>query len=176
MQDVSTNMTVLGKITSVYGIKGWVKVLSYTEPQTNIFLYPSWTLNLNGRTFQKDVIESKPHGKGLIARLDGCTDRDHAAALCGALVSVDAGLLPELGDGEYYWHQLEGLTVRLLDGRVLGVVSHLIETGSNDVLVVNGSAESIDKQQRLIPYLPGQFVRSVDLVNRVIEVDWDPEF
>ncbi|MCP5161589.1 MAG: ribosome maturation factor RimM [Hahellaceae bacterium] len=170
------SLAVLGKITSVYGIKGWVKVLSYTEPHSNILKYRHWTLDLNGRKFTLELLEGKPHGKGLVARLSGCSDRDQAAGLCGALISVDANLLPALEEGEYYWHQLEGLTVRLTDGRELGTVSYLLETGSNDVLVVKGTASSIDKKERLVPYLPGQFVQQVDLENRQIVVDWDPEF
>ena len=87
--------------------------------------------------------------------------------------------MPELSAGEFYWHQLEGMQVLSeFEGSVyrLGSVSRLLETGANDVLVVKGDEESLDQGERLIPYVPDQFVKSVDLQGRVIRVEWDPEF
>ena len=52
----------------------------------------------------------------------------------------------------------------------------MIETGSNDVLVVKKCKDSLDGRERLIPYLPDQVVLAVDLEAGSIEVDWDPEF
>jgi 16S rRNA processing protein RimM len=91
--------------------------------------------------------------------------------------------LPDLPSGDYYWHQLQGLNVYAIedsddgDGKILlGQVDHLIETGSNDVLVVRKCKGSLDGKERLIPYLPDQVVLAVDLESGTIEVDWDPEF
>jgi 16S rRNA processing protein RimM len=84
--------------------------------------------------------------------------------------------LPELEEGDYYWSDLIDLEVRTEAGQLLGVVHSLMETGSNDVLVVQGTAESLDRSERLIPWLPGSVVKNVDLAGRVITVDWDPGF
>jgi len=91
-------------------------------------------------------------------------------------ISVDRAILPNLEDGDYYWQQLTGLNVETDAGVKLGKVDHLIATGSNDVLVVKGNEESIDLNERLIPYLPDQVITKIDLLGGVIRVDWDPEF
>ena len=88
-------------------------------------------------------------------------------------------MLPELDTGEYYWSQLEGLAVytQFSGARQrLGVVAKIFETGANDVLVVAADADSITQREHLIPYVPDQFVLSVDLAVGEILVDWDPEF
>jgi 16S rRNA processing protein RimM len=122
------------------------------------------------------ITQGKTHGKGLIALLEGCEGRDQAREYCGLDISVDRAILPNLEDGDYYWQQLTGLNVETDAGVKLGKVDHLIATGSNDVLVVKGNEESIDRNERLIPYLPDQVITKIDLLGGVIRVDWDPEF
>lgn len=178
--DSGAEETVLGRITAVFGVKGWLKVHSYTDPVDNILGYSRWVLHQNGNRKPVTVLESKRHGKGLIVLLKGVTDRDQAQAFCAADIAVDSSELPELPEGEFYWHQLEGLEV-FSDGEVLlGVVDHLIETGANDVLVVRASDGSIDDRERLIPYLPEQgpeqVIVRVDLASKRMSVIWDPEF
>lgn len=170
------DLSVLGKITSPYGIHGWVKVISYTDPMDNILGYGKWQLSKDGRDFEVSVKSGKRHGKGIVVKIDGCDDRDQAIRFGGALIKVDKQLLPLLGEGEFYWHQLEGLSVKAVSGESLGVVDHLLETGSNDVLVVKATAESFDERERLIPYLPDQVVKSVDINAGVMIVDWDVDF
>lgn len=169
------NETVLGKITSVYGVKGWVKIYSFTDPMDSILQYRSWTLKKDGEVKVVKLSSGKKHGKGLVACLEGCNDRELAQQFCGSLITVATEELPELEEGEYYWHQLEGLSVKTIEGQDLGKVSHLIETGSNDVLVVKGGRGD-SKKERLIPYLPGTVVSDIDLEENTITVDWDPEF
>lgn len=170
------DVTVLGKITSVYGIKGWVKIYSHTDPMENIMTYSPWQLKLNGQWKTVKLESSKKHGKGLIAKLEGVNDRDVARQYCGVDIAVDSSLLPSLDEGEYYWSQLEKLSVYTLTGELLGRVSHLLETGSNDVLVVRGNADSIDRRERMIPYLPDQVIKEINLESGTMRVDWDPEF
>ena len=172
----SLDTAVMGKITSVYGVKGWVKVFSYAESKENICKYSKWSIERNGIQKSVGVLNCKPHGNGLVAQLEGCHDRDAAKSYCEYLITVPKETLPELGSGDYYWHQLEGLQVRALGGELLGAVSHLMETGSNDVLVVKRCEGSVDDRERLIPYLPEQVVKSVDLDNALVIVDWDIEF
>lgn len=172
----SKERVVLGKITSVYGVRGWVKVYSHTEPMDNILNYNPWYVEINGRMQAIEVDQGKRHGKGLIAKLVGCDDREVARSYCGVDISVEQAELPELEDGDFYWHQLEKLNVVTESGVELGRVDHLIATGSNDVLVVRGTAQSIDKRERMIPYLPEQVVKEVNLEAGTIRVDWDPEF
>jgi 16S rRNA processing protein RimM len=167
---------IVGRITSVYGVKGMVKVFSHTEPMENILNYSPWMLKLDGRWTEVKLAEGRRHGKGIVVRLAGCSDRDVARKYCEMDIAVSSALIPELEEGEFYWSQLENLTVYTVSGQLLGKVSHLMETGANDVLVVKGNDESIDRNERLIPYLPDQVIKEIDLVTGTIRVDWDPEF
>jgi len=160
----------VGRISGLYGVRGWVRVYSYTEPREAIVGYSPWWVRVAGHWQEMQVAGGRRHGKGVIARLDGCTDRDEAAALVGSDIAIRRSQLPETVAGEYYWADLIGMAVVTLDGRELGVVKSLMETGANDVLVVEGERE------RLIPYLHPDVVTDVDLETGRIRVDWDPEF
>jgi 16S rRNA processing protein RimM len=175
-EPTANELTTVGKITSTFGVKGWVKVLSYTQPRENIVRYGNWLIELDGRQLGLEVEACREHGNGMVAKFKGCEDREQARRYGGALIRIRTSELPALPDGECYWYQLEGLTVKLPDGRVLGQVAYLIETGSNDVLVVRPNARSIDVRERLLPYLPDQVIRRIDLDAAEIEVDWDPDF
>ena len=168
-------MLVVGKITGCYGLKGWVKIHSYTEPLENFQSFDGWQTMRRGAFEVIKFDTFKRHGKGLVAHIAEVDDRTLAESYKGLEVSVPASQLPELPQGEYYWRDLQGLQVWCQDGedRVLvGVVDHLIETGANDVLVVKACEHSIDRRERLIPYLPGNTVVRVDIEEAVIEVDW----
>lgn len=175
-----SNLVNVGRITAVYGIKGWVKVHSYTDPEENLFEYHPWFLKTKHGVKKIEIDDARQHGDAFVAHIVGVDDRDLASQFTAADIAVERGLMPQLEDGEYYWSQLEGLVVfTQFDGgerQRLGVISKLMETGANDVLVVAADAESIDQRERLIPYVPEQFVLSVDLDAGEMLVDWDPEF
>jgi 16S rRNA processing protein RimM len=162
----------LGHVAGVHGVKGWVKIHSLTDPRAAIFDYQPWLL---GDT-QKPVrySQAKEHGKRLIALFENVNDREQAEALVNREIWVYREQLPETATGTYYWADLVGLTVSLEDGRVLGKVSHLMDTGANDVLVVD--AQGSGNRQHLVPFVQGQYVKHVDLDKGVLVVDWDPDF
>lgn len=166
---------IVGRITTVHGVKGWVKVHAFTDPVENITGYSPWWLKSAEGWQQLEVDQHRMSSKGLMVHLKGVDDRDVARQYCQRDIAVEKACLPALTEGEYYWHQLEGLAVVTTQGVRLGTVSSLMETGANDVLVVNGDAQSLDRQERLIPYVE-QFVLGVDLDAAKIEVDWDPDF
>lgn len=170
----------LGQIGAVYGVKGWLKIHSNTHPIENILDYPSWTISLNGQTKTIVIDEARLHGKGLIAHIKGCDDREQARLYCGWEISVDASELPDLDDDEIYWHQLESLDVFSRnsngDNVLLGKVAYMMETGANDVLVIRPSKGSVDQRERLVPWVLDQFVLDVNPEKGFIRVDWDPEF
>jgi len=170
--DTSADATpiIVGRVAGPYGVKGWVHVMSFTAPPDNLLDYRPWYLERDRQWQAVEGIEARRHGKGLIARLPDCQDRNAAAALKGTEIGILPEQLPDTDENEYYWHDLVGLHVATLDGRELGTVDYLIETGANDVLVVKGDRE------RLIPFIQGQVIESVDLAARKIRVDWDPEF
>jgi len=169
----------VGRITSVFGIKGWVKIHSQTEPPENIFNYQPWYLKTSHGVKPIELAQWRAHGKGFVAQVVGIDDRNAAELLCPVDIAVEKGLLAELEDGEFYWHQLEGLRVisRFSDqSSDLGKVKKILPTGANDVLVVVGDEQSIDQSERLIPYVPDQFVTDINITEGVIHVEWDPEF
>ncbi|NRA41432.1 MAG: ribosome maturation factor RimM [Pseudomonadales bacterium] len=179
-QESSSDLLVIGVITQAFGIKGWVKVKSFTEPESNILHYRHCLLSHNGQQRKVEIEQARPQGKALALKLKGIDDRNQSELLRKAQLMIAADQLAQLPPDEYYWHQLQGLTVLLAseaasDLPILGVVSHLLETGSNDVLVVKPSADSLDQRERLLPYRP-EVVLEVDLDAGTLSVDWDPDF
>jgi len=162
-------LVILGHVSGRYGVKGWVKVYSDTRPREDILRYRPWLLKTAKGWQEYPLKAGRPHGKGIVAQLAGVTDRDQAGLLTGAEIAIRQEQLPALATGEFYWMQLEGLQVENLSGVSLGTVSHLFETGANDVMVVEGD------RQRLIPYID-TVVKQVDLTQGIICVDWDAEF
>lgn len=161
---------IVGRVSGLFGVRGWLKVFSFTEPRENILAYSPWVLNRGNETIECVVAEGKIHGKGLIARIDGVDDRDAAALYVGADIRVDRDQFAGAVEGEYYWADLEGMQVETAAGQELGTVTSLFATGANDVLVVGG------KRRRLIPFVVDEIVKSVDWDTRTIVVDWDPDF
>lgn len=172
---VSEELIVLGKITSVHGVRGEVKVYSFTDPIDNLLDYCRWTLRRDSETRQVEVSRGRLQGKVLVAKLKGLDDREEARTLAGFDICVPRSELPGLSEGEYYWYQLEGLKVIDQAGQMLGRIDHLLETGSNDVMVVKPFPGSLDDRERLLPYT-GQCVLSVDLEAGEMRVDWDADF
>jgi len=160
----------VGKISGVFGVKGWVKVFSFTDPRENILTYSPWLLKKDDETKIVNVVDGQLQGKTIVAQLAGVNDRDQAASLMGWDIFISQDQLPKAAKGEYYWSELIGLNVETIDGVRLGVVDSLLETGANDVIIVQGERE------RCLPFLKGQTIINVDLDAGKIIVDWDPEF
>jgi 16S rRNA processing protein RimM len=167
-------MILLGRVSGLFGVKGWIKVHSDTEPRDNILNYSPWYLQREGEWQAYEVIAGRPHGKGIVAHLSNCPDRDAAAELIGSTIAIRREQLPAAGDDEYYWSDLRGLKVTTSQGVELGQVVSLMETGANDVLVVRETDET--GREHLIPFIMDQVIREVDLERGLLIVDWDPEF
>ena len=162
---------VIGAVTGSFGVKGWVKVRSFTDPPENILSYLPWRLEGPGRCTDCQVRSGNLHGHDVVVvAMEGVSTREEAQALKGLQVVVDRGCFPPPAPGEYYRVDLLGVTVRNLQGRVLGSVKDVMSTGANDVLVVLGERE------RLIPFVQPQIIREIDLQSGFIEVDWDETF
>ena len=161
---------VLGRIGAPHGVRGRVRVQSYTRPPESILEFPQWWLDAGEGWRPWTHHGAEVRSNGIVIALEGCTSRESAVALRHATIAVPRSELPPPEPGEYYWFDLIGLAVETTEGVPLGQVDHLFETGANDVLVVRGERE------RLIPWVQGRFVQSVDTVAGRIVVDWDPEF
>lgn len=168
---------ILGKIGAVYGVKGWLKVHSFTDETDAILDYFPWSLKLGNKIQSVDVTDWRKHNKGLIVKVAGLDDRDRAQALVGSEILVNEAALPELPEGEFYWRDLIGMTVVTTQGYDLGKVSEMMETGANDILVVKANPnDGFGKKERLIPYLYEQVIISVNAETKQICVDWEPGF
>lgn len=167
--DRDSRLIVLGKISAPFGVRGWSKVTSFTEPPEGILEYKTWSVVKNGSARTLTVQQGKPHGKFMVVQFEGVDDRDAAALLTHSEIKVQRNQLPDSDDG-FYWADLIGLEVVTKDSVVLGTVDSLMETGANDVLVVVGDRE------RLVPWIEDEVIVKVDLESRSITVDWDPEF
>ena len=182
---------VVGLVSGLHGVQGALKIKSFCVPADGIFKYRPWTLarpvsspSDNSAAKPLGISPTLPEssnlvgvplkirgaGTSLAARFSEIENRDQAARWLGALISVPRCCLPKLNNGDYYWRDLVGLKVENLQGVELGLIEEMISTGSNDVMVVAGD------RQRLLPYIPGQFVMNVDLAAGKMIVDWDPEF
>ena len=163
-----TKPVLFGRVSSVFGVRGWVKIHSYTEPRDAILGYQTWLIELNGKWRSIELAEGRKHGKTIVVRFCGIDDRDTAAEYVNAAVGVERKLMPNTGEGEYYWADLEGLQVRKHAGDLLGTVAYLLETGSKDVLVVKDRDKEI-----LIPFIMGDVIKDVDFTEGKIVVDWE---
>ena len=173
MQGASAGMperVTVGRVSGVYGVRGWLKVRSDCDPGEQLLEYSPWQLDTAAGWSSHALEQGRIHGAGLVVKLAGIDDRDQARSLVGSDIFVARSLLPALAEDEFYWNDLIGLGVVTRDGERLGEVSGLMQTGTNDVLVVSGDRE------RLIPFIREQVVLAVDPRARCIEVDWDPDF
>jgi 16S rRNA processing protein RimM len=167
------DIIIVGKITGTYGVKGWVKLFSWTEPREAIGEYRPWLLRQGNRDgggegWREVKLESaRAHAKTVIAKIEQVDDRDAAQLLSGSEIGIYKSQLETLQDNEFYWRDLIGLRVLGKQGELLGEVQNLMETGANDVLVVRGEKEY------LVPWVMGKSVIKVDLDRGEILVDWD---
>lgn len=166
---------MLGRVAGLYGVRGWVRVLSWTEPREALLEYGDCLLRRGAGWTESRLEEGRRHGKSVVAKFAGIDDRDTAAGLVGADIAVPREQLPETPEGQYYWAELEGLEVRHTDGRLLGRVAYMLATGANDVMAVQGTSdrEGDGNREILIPFVKDRYVLGVDLDEGVIDVDWE---
>jgi 16S rRNA processing protein RimM len=161
----------MGQVFAPYGVKGWVHIQPFTEQPEALGGYPRWWLGRNEAGYQPFGVKNcKIHGAALVAQLEGIDDRDQALALKGMLVAIPREQLPPTREDEFYWSDLMGWQVENPQGVVLGTLVERLETGANDVMVVQGEA-----RQHLIPWVD-HFVKEVDPAKRRIVVDWEQDY
>lgn len=163
---------VLGTIHGAFGVRGELKLESFTDPPEAIFRYQPWILR-DARGVEREISGARGrHGaKGLVAALPEIGDRDAAELMRGTQVLVPRSVLPPPAPDEFYWVDLEGLRVETVDGVDLGTVAYLFSNGANDVLVARD-----DVRERMIPFVRPDYVVDVDLAAGKLVVDWDPDF
>jgi 16S rRNA processing protein RimM len=164
---------IVGKINGVYGVKGWVKVFSETDPREGITKYNPWYLKQQGKWREVKVESGRRQAKTIVAKLEGFDDCDESMLLNGAVIGIEPEQMASLKQDEFYWRDLMGCRVVNQQGIELGIVSKMLETGANDVLVVKSDQ---DDREYLVPWTMGTTVIQVDLKQHLILVDWDKDF
>lgn len=165
---MNNDYIIIGKIGAPYGVRGWVKLQSFTDPLENILHYQPWFFAEKDGWKKVETESRQVHGQSLMAKFVGIDSPEAARLLTGKTIAISRTQLPTLKKDEYYWSDLQGLTVLDKEGKQLGTVTSLMETGANDVLIVKGEKEFA------VPYLPGKSILSVDLEKREIHIDWEP--
>lgn len=182
--DASEEKVILGRISGVYGVKGWVKIFSYTDPMEAIVDYSPWFIRAEnpGKSARHaswtevKLKAGKRHAKTVVAKLENCNDRDQAMTYVGTEIAINLQQLEQLKEkDEYYWRDLIGLRVINQQDITLGTVKSLLETGANDVLLVASEVDG-EKIERLIPWTMDIAIIKVDMAKGVITVDWDADF
>lgn len=168
-QRAPDRIVTLGKIAGVFGVKGWVKVQSFTDPPENIFGYATWRLGRSGEWQPVELEQGRLTGKGTLAKLTGVDTPEQARLYVGTQVGVLRSEMPALGPGEYYWSDLEGLEARSPGGAVLGRVDHFRTAPTCNIVVVRGERE------HWIPLVKGRLLK-VDLESGYAVFDWEPDW
>ncbi|MCA1324620.1 ribosome maturation factor RimM [Herbaspirillum sp. alder98] len=178
------DLVTVGYVTGAYGIQGWVRVKPYSSDADALLSAKTWWLDKPGTPKQDiEVMQSKGHSGDVVARLVGVADRNAAEAMKGHVVHISRRHFPALDDGEFYWVDLIGLSVENLQGVQLGVVSDMMDNGAHPILKVARALPEApadgkpgaNQTEQLIPYVD-QFVKTVQLQEKKIIVDWDLDY
>jgi len=167
---------VLGQLGKLHGIKGWLRLSSFTNPTENIFEYPTLLAEIDNRWQVLEIDEYRQQSNGFVVHIKGYDEPEIARQLSGIRLAINSQLLPKLDEDSYYWYELEGMKVVNLQGENFGQVSSLLETGANDVLVVKPTDDSIDARERLIPYIADSVIDHIDSEERFIKVNWEADY
>ncbi len=168
--DNPTDWVVIGRFGRPHGIKGYITVLSFTEPRENMLHYTDWNVCIKEQWLPLKILSTEVNNKFILVQVDGYAEREQVACLTNSDIAVKRAQLPTLSPGEYYWHQLVGMQVVTQQGKLLGNVTEVMATGANDVLVVLG------ERRHLVPYILDDCVISINDAQRLITVNWDPDF
>jgi 16S rRNA processing protein RimM len=158
-------IVVLGRVGAPFGVQGWLRISSYTDPPDNILAYRVWQIGDAGNWRTVELEDGRVTGKGVLAKLAGIESPEDARLAAGAQIGIPRGELPPPAPGEYYWSDLEGLEAVGADGAPLGRVDHFRATPAGPVVVVKGARE------HWIPFVKDRIVK-VDLESGRIVLDW----
>lgn len=167
------NLRVVGKIGAPFGVRGWLKLHSFTDPISNILDYKPWYIDIANNWSETGVLAGRLHGKGLVVQLQGVTDRDKALEYRGLQIAIPSTVFPELDADEVYWSELMGMDVLNGQGVDIGRIEDVFETGANDVIVVRSPRQH---EPVLIPYVLDHYILSIDKVKRIVTVDWQDDY
>ena len=161
----------LGKITGAHGIKGWLKIQSFSSPPENILNYPQWIINNQGKNDFYTLEQGRKQKNKIVVKLEKINDRNTAESLINSKIQILRSDLPKLSNENYYWSDLVGLSVLNSEDKVIGKIESLIETGANDVMVINTTKD----ERALVPFVMHEIIKEVNVELNYIKIDWSIE-
>lgn len=169
---------VIGKLGGAYGVKGWIKVISFTDKTDNIFNYNPWLIFFKERwTLIRLECWKLTKKQCYIAKIFGIANREIAMSLTNCSLVINSSQLPLLCNNEYYWKDIIGCKVVTVYGNNLGCVDYIIETTAYDILVLDVFDKNVIKiKNYFIPFVQDKIIKRVDLKENVVVVDWDNNF
>lgn len=166
-------MILIAHIGAPFGIQGFVKINSYTDPFDQLLHYQPWFIKIDD-AYQPVVVDKvKIQNDHIVVRFKDCHDRTQASRYTNTALYIPRDALPALATDEYYLSDLEGLNIYQIDGSFMGTVQWIMRTGANDVLVVWDVERN---KEHLIPFLLNDTIITIDLKQRIAHVNWDPDF
>lgn len=160
---------VLGQVGGAFGVQGWVRIQSYTDPPANILKFGRWQLGRAGQWREIEVEDGKVTAKGVLAKFAGVETPEDARLATGSEIAVTRDELPPAAPGEYYWSDLEGLAAFGQNGQLLGRIEEFRATPGGTVVVIRG------ERQHWVPFVKERIV-SVDLDAGRVVLDWDADW
>lgn len=174
-QSSTDNLIKIGQLKKPYGIKGWLWIFSDMDEREAIFSIQPWYMKTATGMKVLTVVKWRKQGSGLVAQFEQVPDRNVAETMNGVTLWINKDSLPKNKEDEYYWSDLVGLTVKTKQDVCLGKIIELFETGAHDIMTVKPTVDSVDEEQRLIPWHK-QTVVSVDMASKTVVVDWDVDY
>lgn len=175
MTEEPTDLVEMGRVISAFGVKGQLKVEPFAGPDTSLSRIKRLWLKRLDKTLECRVMSWKQHADTLVLSLEGFADRDLAVAWKGASICVSRQQFPETDPDEIYWIDLIGCVVFGQSDTLLGTVSAVHDHGAGPLLKVASPPGQPGPAERLIPYV-AQYVTDVNLEDRRISTDWDPDW
>ncbi|CAL4323699.1 Ribosome maturation factor RimM [Buchnera aphidicola (Eriosoma lanigerum)] len=165
-----SNFIIVGKFIAPYGLLGWIKIISFTENINNIVYYTPWYITINNKLeIIKLLLWNKK--KNLLVKCETINDRNTAEKFSNKNIMIHKSQLPILPIYEYYWKDLINCNI-INFNTYLGTVKNVINTGANDILIVKNNNKKIHTDI-LIPFIMNQVIKNVNLIHKVIKIEWD---
>lgn len=164
---MTKNIIPVGRFGAPHGVKGWIRVISFTKPESQIITYAPWNIKQGDKWVEFSFDEHALWSKKLVVLPSNFINRNEAEPLVNIEIGVSRDALPKLEDS-FYWCDLIGIEVKTVMGLNLGHIDSIMETGANDVLIIKG------KQEHLVPFKRPEVVKSIDIEKGEMLIDWEP--
>jgi 16S rRNA processing protein RimM len=164
--DSQDKRITIARLGRPYGLKGWIFVQSFTDPENNIFNYTPCYLDTS--TTPINIIEHKIHNKRWVMKAQGYNTPESVQALTNKTITTPRSTLPDSTPQDLYWCDLIGFLIQNSKHQAIGKVIDFIETGSNDVMIV----KRLNGSETYVPYL-NKLILNINTDNKILTMNWE---